>query len=180
MKKAFSTKKEVKQFFNDYKEFNIPTEKLSNIITANSKNSDILSHHTYLTKHDNNSHLRAFIKSISDDVLSHSFGKHDFSIKNKDPKKVHVLEFNGLHFLVSNDIEVAIPKKHVTDFFKNIIEFEKAFINTCLKYAMKNRENLSIYSNMYLLDLEASGFINADCSFNFNKTAKNKTLTASM
>lgn len=166
MKRAFLNKKESKQFLKDYKNFLTPTEKLQNIINSNSKNNDVINYYKSLSKTKLKEELYSFISDISDSFMSDVFGDCDFKIKNK---KNYVFIFEDLKFIVNSGLEVVIPKNHVNDFFKEIISFEKYFINECIKYAYNNKSKISVNANLFLLKLESNGFCGPDFSFNFKK-----------
>ena len=170
--KAFTNKKEISEFKKNYSNLTIKSEVISNLYNSHIKPEKFTELFKFLDNQDDFFYLNILASTVADMALTESFGKYDFKFYANRCYKIWLLKFNDDIFMVPAQREVIIKDKLDKNTIDNSIEFEKAFLNFCINYALKNKDKLQDIDLKFLEKYENLGIIKNNCiDFIYQKNA---------
>ena len=169
--KAFTNKKEISQFKKNYSNQTIKSEVISNLYNSHIKSEKLTELFKFFSNQEDFFYLNILASTVAEMALTESFGKYDFKFYGNRCYKIWLLKFNDDIFIVPDNREVIIKNQLDKNTIDNSIEFEKAFLNFCINYALKNKDKLQAIDLKFLEKYETLGIIK-DNSIDFTYQKK--------
>jgi hypothetical protein len=177
IKKAFSNKKEIKEFKNKYSSGEIDTEVIANLLQPfhADKHPVIKDYCNFWWPEDRDFFgllgvLQLDITRYGANALEEAFGKYDFTFEGNRTYKNYVLDFEGLTIVAPAKREVVLPK--TKDFREKLVKFEKAYAQFVLDYVFKHYDELQDFEQESLQQMKEVGIIDANNQINFEYSNK--------
>jgi hypothetical protein len=175
IKKAFSNKKDLKEFKDKYSNRELDIKVVSNLIQPSYKDKSVEIDNYFKfwfqANRTNDMLLTEFMFMIShygQDALKDSFGKHDFSFVGNRKYNIYVLDFDGLQFTAPSKREVVVPQgEDILELINKSIRFENAYCQLVTDYLLKNYANLQDYEKENLDKMKKIGIIDENNQINF-------------
>lgn len=181
--KAFSSKKEVKLFKDQYSNGEVDTEVISNLLQPfyRDKFPELASYCDFWWPEDQTKFgligvLQLMIVQHGAQALEESFGKYDFSFEGNRKYKNYVLSSEGLTIVAPAKREVVIPEGGESkDLREKLVRFENEFCQFVVDYMYKHYNEMEDFRKDSLDKLKVAGIINEENKINFeyyNKAVK--------
>jgi hypothetical protein len=176
IKKAFSNKKNIKEFKDKYSNGELEIQVISNLIQPSYKDKsvEVNNYFKFWFQADRTTdmlltELMFMISHHGQNALKESFGNHDFTFEGNRKYRVYILEFEGLQIIAPSKREVIITKdEEDVNLRSKIIRFENAYSQFVVDYLFKNYSKLEDYEKENLEKMKKFGMINENNQINFD------------
>jgi hypothetical protein len=175
IKKAFSNKKEIKEFKDKYSNGELNIQVISNLIqpTFKDKSTGIMNYFKFWFQEDKTNYLLLnelmfMVLHHGEEALKESFGKHDFVFDGNRRYQIYVLDFEGLKITAPSKREVIIPENvDNIELRDKIAKFENAYTQFVVNYLFKNQDKIDNYEKENLGKMKNLGIIDRNNQVNF-------------
>lgn len=176
IKKAFSSKKEIKEFKDKYSNGELNSQVISNLIQRSyeDKSFGIKNYFKFWFKKEQTSEmliteLMFMTLHHGAEALKDSFGKHDFTFDGNRRYQIYVLEFDGLKIMAPSKKEVIVPENVDDIEFRNkLAKFENAYTQFVVNYLFKHQDKIDAYEKENLDKMKNLGIIDQNNQVNFD------------
>lgn len=176
IKKAFSNKKEIKEFKDKYSSGELDSQVISNLIQRSyeDKSFGVKQYFKFWFQKDRTSEMLAselmfMVLHHGQEALKESFGKHDFVFDGNRRYQIYVLDFEGLKIIAPSKREVIVPENVDDVEFRNkLAKFENAYTQFVVDYLFKHQDKIDAYEKENLEKMKKNGIIDQNNQVNFD------------